>query len=69
MTRRNRLSRAGLAMVAVVALLDLYLGIYHLTHHGLGSGITELVSVSLLVIAGYLISQAGKTGGNLSAKR
>jgi len=58
MTKRSRLGQAGIAIVAVVALVDFILGIYHLTHHGLGSGITELVSASLLATAGYLISNS-----------
>jgi hypothetical protein len=50
--------RIGIALVVLVALVDFILGIYHLTHHGLGSGITELVSASLLATAGYLISNS-----------
>jgi hypothetical protein len=59
--KSSHFRRLGLALIGVVALVDFALGIYHLTHHGLGSGITELVLVSLLVTAVHLISQAQKS--------
>jgi len=59
-TKSRWFGRMGIALVILVAFVDFILGTYHLTHHGLGSGIIELVSTSLLVIAVCLISQAQK---------
>lgn len=56
-------------MVATVALLELCSNTYHLTHYGRGSGASELVSTSLVSAGVGLVFQAGKSGGNVSAKR
>lgn len=49
----NRLHRLAMALLGVVIVLDLSVSIYHLTHQGLGSGITELVLASLLSTTVY----------------
>jgi len=56
-TMFNRYRRTGLITIALATCVVLFLGIYHLTHEGLRSGIIELSMASLLVISGYLISR------------
>jgi hypothetical protein len=52
----NRYRKAGLAIIALATSVVLFLGIYHLTHEGLRSGVIELSMTTLLAISGYLIS-------------
>ena len=54
--RRSRSWLAGMAIIGLVACVVLFLGVYHLTHNGLPSGIIELSMTGLLVIVGYLIA-------------
>ncbi len=53
--------RAGMTLLVVAAGLDAGLGTYHLTHRGVGSGVTELVFAGLLVLALYFIFYAGRS--------
>ena len=57
-TPSGRWRQTTLALLAVVVLLDLVESIYHLTHRGLGSGITELVLALVLVTSVYLTFHA-----------
>lgn len=56
-TMFNRYRKAGLAIIALAASVVLVLGIYHLTHEGLRSGVIELSMTTLLAISGYLVSR------------
>jgi hypothetical protein len=49
--------KAGLAIIALAASVVLVLGIYHLTHEGLRSGVIELSMTTLLAVSGYLMSR------------
>jgi uncharacterized membrane protein YiaA len=53
----SRFRKSGITIIALIAATFLVLGIYHLTHHGLPSGIIELCMTSLLATIVYLTSQ------------
>jgi hypothetical protein len=53
----DRYRKAGLAIIALAASVVLVLGIYHLTHEGLRSGVIELSMTTLLAVSGYLMSR------------
>jgi predicted acyltransferase len=55
--KRNGQRQVGLIIISLAALVVFSLGIYHLTHEGLRSGVVELSMSGLLVILGYLTSQ------------
>ena len=54
MAKRISLFLPGITIIGIISLTDFYLGVYHLTHHGLRSAIIELLSTSLLATATYL---------------
>jgi hypothetical protein len=62
----SRLQRLVIALLGVVVVLDLSVSIYHLTHKGLGSGITELILASLLITTIYFlfVSHTKQIGGS-----
>lgn len=47
--------RLPFILLAIVIILNFSAGLYHLTHGGIGSGITELVFTAILLITGYLV--------------
>ncbi len=57
-TKSGSPSRVAVLLVALVALANFVLGIYHLTHQGWRSGVTELSATTALVIAIMFISRA-----------
>jgi hypothetical protein len=59
----DRYIKAGLAIIALAASIVFVLGIYHLTHEGLRSGVIELSMTTLLAISGYLMSRHDKSHG------
>lgn len=60
--KSGRFKKTGMILLFIAALINLFLGGYHLTtREGWRSGITELVSTVLLAIAIYLFSKSGKT--------
>jgi len=50
----------AIALIVVVGLTDFGLGIYHLTHEGVGSGVTEVIMAVALGVAAHLIIKAQK---------
>lgn len=59
----SRLRRVAIPAFGLVGALDLGVGIYHLTHEGTGSGITEMVLVVLLFAAAYLVLHTRQKSG------
>ncbi|MCR4392902.1 MAG: hypothetical protein NUV31_00870 [Dehalococcoidales bacterium] len=47
--------RLPFILLAIVIILNFSAGFYHLTHGGIGSGITELVFTAILLFTGYLV--------------
>lgn len=62
----QRLSLIQTALIGVVVFLVLALSIYHITHHGRGSGILELTSVVLLTLVLFLPHSPKRTYNRLS---
>lgn len=48
------------AIMLMAAALALFLGIYHLTHEGLRSGVIETTMSALLLLLGYSLSRETK---------
>lgn len=61
----RRLRQVAIPGMGLVVALDLILAIYHFTHEGTGSGITEFILVVLLSVTAYLILRTPQTSGNL----
>jgi hypothetical protein len=59
MIKSHRLRRVTTTLVAIVATLCLSVGIYHLTHQGLHSGVTE---IGLSVFLCYLTFRVYRSG-------
>ena len=59
-TKSGRLLRIGITIIIMIAATEFAIGIYHLTHQGRGSGITEPISALLLVTGICLASRAMK---------
>jgi hypothetical protein len=55
-TKSSWFHRPELVIVGIICSGFLYLGVYHLTHQGLPSGITELSMASLLAMTLYLLT-------------
>jgi hypothetical protein len=53
----DRYRKAGLAIIALAASVVLVLGIYHMTHEGLRSGVIELSMTTMLAVSDYLMSR------------
>ena len=54
MKRRTLFFIAEVVLIAVVAFFMLWIGIYHLTHKGLWSGVTEISLFGILAIIALL---------------
>ena len=51
-----------LLLLAAVIVLHFGAGIYHLTHGGVGSGITELAFTAILLLTGCLVLKTRSSG-------
>lgn len=67
--RSSRLRRVGLRVLTAVLVLDLAVGVFHLTHEGVVSGVIQLIFGGLLVAAAYLIFRAGRSAGSKRRSR
>jgi hypothetical protein len=56
--KKSGLLRIAITIIIVIAITEFAMGIYHLTHRGRGSGVTEPISALLLLTGIWLASRA-----------
>ena len=56
--KSGRLLRIAITIIILIAIAEFTIGIYHLTHRGRGSGVTEPISAFLLLAGIGLVSRA-----------
>ena len=63
---KHKSTYVAIALDTTIALVLLWLGIYHVTHEGIRSGILEIMCAISLLAAAYLVSYPWTVATNLT---